>query len=570
MLHETTPHFTDMAQPEPDLDALRAEVAALREAARNAGDVDSLRATLERWDALVRDIDTWSALTITHFHQDTEREDYKAARTRLDKLSAPLAELEVGVLRAFLDNPRALELARHYAPPGTPDDYLLQRWRADVATFDPAIADDYTRERELISAHTALTSAARVELDGETFNLTEAERFLSDPDRDVRQHVATLIWQWFERHTDELDRIFDELVTLRTRIANTLGHDTFTPVGYCRMSRIGYDQADVARFRDEVRREIVPLAHALRTRQAHALGLDALQHWDESIWTTERDPQPIADLEPLLDATARVFDEVHPEIGAFFHALRERGLVDLATRKAKAGGGFCIYLPRWKTPFIFGNFNGTRHGVRTIVHELGHAFQKHKSRNMPLIEQARPTLESAEIHSMSLEFLVWPFMEHIFGRDAEAWRRMHLAEALCFLPYGAAIDHFQHEVYDNPTATPDQRAAIWRELEQAYLPWRDYGGLPCPTSGRLWFRQRHVFRAPFYYIDYVLAQTCALQFWAQARTDYRDAIDRYVALCARGGTAPFDDLVRSAGLVSPFQSGCLRSVADQARAALDL
>jgi M3 family oligoendopeptidase len=202
------------------------------------------------------------------------------------------------------------------------------------------------------------------------------------------------------------------------------------------------------------------------------------------------------------------------------------------------------------------------------MHELGHAFQSWNSLDKPVVDYLSPTYESAEIHSMSLEYLSWPEMDRFFGEDADAYRREHLIDALLFLPYGVAVDHFQHLVYAQPGATPAERNAMWQEVERRYLPWRDYGDLEHPLRGGLWQEKRHIYTSPFYYIDYTLALCCALQFWVRAERDRGEAMDAYVALCRRGGEAPFGELVRGAGLLSPFEPGALEGVVTAAGRAL--
>jgi M3 family oligoendopeptidase len=256
------------------------------------------------------------------------------------------------------------------------------------------------------------------------------------------------------------------------------------------------------------------------------------------------------------------------DLGPFFRRMETGGFLDLADRKGKAGGGFCTSFPTEGMPFVFANFNGTKGDVEVFSHEMGHAFQSYESRDLPLSDYLWPTYESAEIHSMSLEFLTWPHMERFFGEDAPRFRRMHLAEALLFLPYGTAVDHFQHEIYAHPTMSPAERHDRWRSMEQTYLPWRNWGDLAYPARGGRWQQQRHIYLAPFYYIDYVLAQTCALQFWVRSERDRDTAMADYVALCRRGGQAPFRGLVASAGLTSPFDEGCLAEVVEAARVAL--
>jgi M3 family oligoendopeptidase len=220
-------------------------------------------------------------------------------------------------------------------------------------------------------------------------------------------------------------------------------------------------------------------------------------------------------------------------------------------------------------PFVFANFNGTKGDVEVLTHEIGHAFQAYRSRAKSLTDYLWPTYESCEIHSMSLEFLTLAWADKFFGADGgERFRRLQLELALRFLPYGVAVDHFQHLVYANPNASPDQRHAMWQEMERTYLPGRNYGDIPHLTDGGFWQFQRHIYIHPFYYIDYTLAQTCALQYWAWGNRNFDQAMKSYVELCDRGGEAAFQGLARGAGLISPFDEGCLKDVVSQARAVL--
>ena len=248
--------------------------------------------------------------------------------------------------------------------------------------------------------------------------------------------------------------------------------------------------------------------------------------------------------------------------------MADGGFLDLSPRPGKAGGGFCTAFPEYGVPYVFANFSDTATDVRVFLHEMGHAFQCWSARDAEMSELVWPTFEAAEIHSMGLEFLAYPQIDRLMGDGAEQYRREHLEGALLFIPYGVAVDHFQHEVYANPTATAAGRHKMWRKMEETYTPWRRYGPLEHPAMGGFWQIQRHIYASPFYYIDYTLAQTCALQFWARCREDRAGTIDAYVNLCRRGGRAAFQTLVSGAGLVSPFAPGCLENVTAQARAAL--
>lgn len=352
-------------------------------------------------------------------------------------------------------------------------------------------------------------------------------------------------------------------------MARKLGYATYIPFGYRRMRRTDYGPDDVARYRAEVATHVVPLVARLLEQRRVAMGWDTVRYWDEPLIDPAGNPAPAGDHDFLVSQARAMFDAMHPSMGAFFRMMDQGGFLDMKNRPGKAGGGFCTSFPTAGVPFIFANFNGTHHDIGVFTHEMGHAFQNWEARDKPLSDYLWPTMEAAEIHSMSLEFLTYPHMDLMVGPEAaDRFRRMHLIGALAFLPYGVCVDHFQHQVYANPAATPDERHATWQRLERMYMPWTDYGDLAYPAEGGRWQAKQHIYRSPFYYIDYTLAQCCALQFWLRARRDPAAALDAYVRLCARGGEAPFQDLVASAGLASPFAPGVLADVVREAGAVL--
>jgi M3 family oligoendopeptidase len=264
-----------------------------------------------------------------------------------------------------------------------------------------------------------------------------------------------------------------------------------------------------------------------------------------------------------------MYDDMSPETSAFFRFMLEHELMDLASKKGKAGGGYCTYFPDYRSPYIFANFNGTTGDVDVLTHEIGHAFQMYVSRDFEVPEYYGPTLEACEIHSMSMEFFAWPWAELFFKEDADKYRFTHLSDALLFIPYGVSVDEFQHFVYEHPEATPAERKRAWRDIERAYLPHRQYEGNEYLERGGFWHQQGHIFNAPFYYIDYTLAQICALQFWKRAEEDRTKAWADYLHLCKLGGSLSFTELVREAGLRSPFEDGCVESVIGHIERSLD-
>ena len=222
-----------------------------------------------------------------------------------------------------------------------------------------------------------------------------------------------------------------------------------------------------------------------------------------------------------------------------------------------------------KSPYIFSNFNGTSGDIDVLTHEAGHAFQVFSSRDIGLSEYNWPTYEACEIHSMSMEFFTWPWMNLFFKEDTDKYKFAHLSGAILFLPYGVAIDEFQHFVYENPQASPADRNQAWKVIEKKYLPHRNNGDNPFLEKGGFWQRQSHIFTTPFYYIDYTLAQICAFQFWKKDRLNHESAWADYIRLCKAGGSKSFLELVGLANLKSPFEDGCVESIIGDIKTWLD-
>lgn len=563
-MSQTKINFAEIQVEIPTIEQVTAEYRVINTALDQAQTRLDQEQALQQWENLRRRLDTWGAMTSLNFSQDTANEEYKQAQEYSDELRPKLIALEVAMKRRLLnsqDRPQLESILGQQA---------FSLWSADVTTFEPAIEDDLVQESKLVNQYVQLLASAEIQFRGETVNLSGIRQYTQDSDRQTRSEAEKARWQFFSQNQTQLDSIYDQLVKLRHQMAQKLGYNNYIDLGYKRMQRIDYTEADVASYRDEVVAKVVPLAQKIVDHKAQKLNLEQVMYWDEAVFDLQGNPKPQGDHDWMLQQAQKMFDNLHPELGNFFAMMVAGNFMDLKTRPGKAGGGFCTSFPTIGVPYIFANFNQTQGDVEVFTHEMGHAFQAWQSRNLPLIDYLWPTLESCEIHSMSLEFLTWSQMEQFFGDDADRFREIHLAQSILFLPYGCAVDHFQHLVYAHPEATPQERNQMWQQMEARYLPWRQYEDLEYPAQGGLWQEKQHIYCSPFYYIDYTLALCCAMQFWVKAESDFTGTLTEYIALCQLGGQAPFQSLTSSANLVSPFQPGSLANVITKAQYFLGL
>jgi M3 family oligoendopeptidase len=429
-----------------------------------------------------------------------------------------------------------------------------------IKTFSPEIIEDLQLENKLSSEYTKLIASAKIMFEGEERNLSQLSPFQISTDRSMRKRANESKYSFMVENEQKLDDIYDGLVKVRTKIAKKLGYKNFVELGYARMLRADYNSEMVANFRKQVEEYIVPAATNLRERQKVRLGLEELKYYDERFSFKTGNAKPKGDPKFIINCGKEMYRELSVETNEFFDFMIDNELMDLVSKKGKAGGGYCTFISDYKSPFIFSNFNGTSGDVDVLTHEAGHAFQVYCSRNYEIPEYNFPTYEACEIHSMSMEFFTYPWMNLFFKEDVDKYKFSHLSEALLFIPYGVTVDEFQHFIYENPEASPAERKSAWRKIEKKYLPHRNYEDNEYLERGGWWHQQGHIFGTPFYYIDYTLAQICAFQFFVKAMENRETAWNDYLTLCKAGGSDSFVNLVNLAKLTSPFENGCISSI----------
>ena len=427
-------------------------------------------------------------------------------------------------------------------------------------TFSNAILQEMQEENKLVTEYNKLIASAAIEFEGKTYNLSGMRPFMIAKDRETRKLASEACYKFFEENEEHFDTLFDKLVKVRNQKAKKLGFKNYVEYGYHMMNRTDYNQDMVKAFRKQVLEEIVPVANKLYEKQAKRLGLAKLSYYDIDFVFETGNATPQGDAHFILENGKKMYSELSLETKEFFDFMTKNELMDLETKPGKQAGGYCTLISSYKAPFIFSNFNGTSGDVDVLTHEAGHAFQVYNSRWIDVPGLFFPTYESCEIHSMSMEFITWPWMENFFGKDVDKYKYEHLSSAVKFIPYGVVVDEFQHMIYENPEMTPDERKATWRKLERQYLPHKDYTGCGILERGTWWFKQGHIFASPFYYIDYTFAQICALQFWKKMNEDRAKGWDDYLKICKVGGTMSFLQIVELGGLISPFADGCVKSV----------
>ncbi|MFW5667816.1 MAG: M3 family oligoendopeptidase [Acetivibrio ethanolgignens] len=549
--------FMDMLYERVDFEGVEKEFLALMEEFKGAKSGEEQFGVHEKFYGLCDRVMTNITIAQIRHDIDTTDEFYSKEQDYYDEIQPKIGNLMVSYQKLLYESPYRAYLEEKIGP------VAFKNMELAMKSTDERLIPLMQEEHALTTEYDKLIAGAKIDWEGETLNLSLLQKHMKSPDREVRRKAWEKYAAFFEENAETLDTIYDKLVKCRTAQAKEMGYENYLELGYYRMTRNCYDKTMVESFRNQIKTVFVPFAEKLHEKRRERLGLSKLSYIDEGIYFKEGNPAPTGTPEEIMAAGQKMYSELSSETKEFFDFMTENQLFDVLGRKTKKAGGYMTYLPLYHAPFIFANFNGTSGDVDVITHECGHAFQGYLSGFDKIQEHRDITMETAEIHSMSMEFFTEKYMELFFGDKADAYRTMHLEDAVAFIPYGCMVDEFQHIVYENPEMTPAERHAAWKKLEKEYKPHLDYEGSPFFEKGGFWQRQLHIYDYPLYYIDYCLAQSCALQYKAWMDENYEEAWKSYLKLCRLSASDFYTNMVKEVGLKLPFEDGCIQEIVDK-------
>ena len=549
--------FSEMPYKRPDIEDLKKAITEATETVKNAKSYEVVREVYFKIQSLYDEAETLYTIANVRNRINTEDEYYEAEILWLKEEMARMIPLENAWKEALTKSSYRKEFEEEFGS------QLFKLMDASLMTEDERIVQETIEEGELTQKYLKTVAQASTELNGEKCNFYGLLKYMESTDRQERKNAFEAWAALYEEISPKLDEQYSKLVGLRDTSARKMGFKSYTDMAYIMRGRFDYTQEDAARFRKQILEIITPAVTKIRDRQRARLGVDKLKYYDEALKFPEGNAKPIGTTQELVDKAQKMYRAMSKETGEFFDFMKEYQLFDLETRPGKHMGGFMTRFPLYKAPFIFSNFNGTLADVDVLTHEAGHAFQGYLAmRSIPVSELCGSTSEINEVHSMSMEHFAYPWMDSFFGPNAEKYRITHLVAATCTIPYLVSVDEFQHRVYAKPKMDAKERRSIWREIEQKYMPWRDYDGNAFLEEGGFWMQKQHIFLYPFYYIEYALAQICAFQYYGRMKEDRNAAWNDYLKLCKAGGTKGYFELLEIGNLLNPFKEGTVEKATE--------
>lgn len=556
--------FGEFKYERVEIEPLPEQLLSLEKRLADAGSADELIAAYKELNQLKSKLSTMSALAYIRHTIDTRDEFYRKEQDYYDINIPAVEEVFTRIGRNLLGSAYRKELESEIGSLAMRNIEIYEK------AISPEIIGDMQLENALSTEYQALTASAQIDFNGEKSTISQIVAYQENPDRAVREAAFRAEGGFYASHKEKLDEIYDKMVKQRTLMAKKLGFESYTEMAYCLRIRNCYGRKEVETFREQVVEYIVPMVSEIMSRRNIRCGIEQAKYWDRKLMFKDGNPVPKGTPEEIFEGGRKMYNELSSETGEFMNFMLEADMFDVLSKEGKANGGYCSGLADFKAPFVFANFNGTQGDINVLTHECGHAFEGYVGmRTMQYLDQMEYSSDVAEIHSMSMEHFTYPWMEMFFKEDTAKYYYNHLADTLLFWPYGSMVDHFQHDIYDNPGLSPDERNANWKRLEALYRPDADFADLPHYKYGGMWQRQLHIYQYPFYYIDYCLAQYAAVCFWIMMNKDRQAAWNTYLELVRKAGTKDYLTLIKEAGFASPFEKDSLRSVSQEIMKHLD-
>lgn len=554
-MSESAWKLSEIKLPKPSSETIKDLYDDHIDRVKNAECADDVLEVIFENNILVRRVKEQIEIINIRHAMDTLDERYAADQKWADEYSPVFDNLQLSFKEAVYDSPFRDDI----------ESQIGQMYFIKTEVKKKTVSEDIIplrqREQELIDEYDNILFESKKTVAGKTNSFIDLQELFSHDDRNIRKEAFRAFSEVLSENEDRLEKVWDELVKVRTQIANTLGYDSYVPVGYLERERLDYGREEVAKFRQQVVDEIVPLCNRLYEAQAKRLGIDAVMAYDENYVFPDGNAKPLGDAEFMMQQVISMLREMSPETDEFITYILDHELIDYKPRPEKAFREFYILLSYRKAPFMFEHFTGSAEDVQYLSEGLGHAFASYRaSRKQPLEEYYFPSSEITEINAMSMIQFVNKYADRLFGEDAWKYEFGNLQYFMTFIPFGVAVDEFQHICYDNPNLTPKERTNEWHKLEQKYMPWRKYDDDDeFMKRGGYWYHKFHFFYVPLYYIEYALATVNAMEMYRKYIERPGTAWKEYLELVDVGGSKGYHEILKQANLTPVYEEGAVRN-----------
>lgn len=502
----------------------------------------------------INNYDSFENIYGIKFAQDVTNLEYEKKNNLVDKYKGKVDLIKSHFYKIILKSEFREDIEEKYGL------QILNLAKCKIDSTNKNVEKLIEEENTIISEYQKLISTIKIKIEDKEYPMSRISKLLLSKNREERKKIYFEFDIQMKKYGERIDEIYDKLVKVRDNIAKELGFSNFNEVAYLRLNRTDYNSDDLDEFKEVISKKVKAKLEEIKKRKEVYFGHE-LMPYDTLDF---KDSEPEIKSENIINTNKENFEAFSSLTKTFINDLVKYELFDFEIRDNKRPGGFCTYLKDYEAPFIYGNTNGVPRDVSTLTHECGHALQMYMSKNKDFpVEYAYPTLEACEIHSMSMELFMHDYMDNFFGEDKNKFIISNFLDIISVLSACSVNDEFQKQVYSNPQIDSKKRRELYKEVRLRYFPEpKQIDNLKYLDKGVAWHRVGHLFYYPHYYIDYALAQICALQFYKRYKENREDALKDYFEICRVGGSKSFFEILEIGNLKNPLDPKVLEETID--------
>ncbi|PES48772.1 M3 family oligoendopeptidase [Bacillus thuringiensis] len=419
------------------------------------------------------------------------------------------------------------------------------------------------KEDKLITEYFEITGGLSGIWDGEEKTITELQSYLQDSNRDTRKKAKTIISEKFLSVEKELQNILNQLIEIRHQKAKNIQLENYRDYMFKKYERFDYSAKDCYELAESIRKYVVPLKDKILLEKKDKLQVDTLRPWDVSAVTPDQKVlKPIANENDLIEKSTHIFNKLDVEFSALLNRMYKHNCLDLTSRKGKAAGGFCEYLPASQLSYIFMNLNYTQDDIVTFIHEMGHNIHNELIKPLKLRQYIEIPAETAELASMTMELFSINYWDTFYTdkKDLKQAKINFFKDVISYLPIMLIVDQFQHWLYENPSHTSEERNEKYLQLQKHYQSSVIHIDGYENWIATSWLPVLHIFEVPFYYIEYAIAQLGALQMYKQYKEDPKQALENYKKALSLGSSQSIKEVYDAAGIRFDFSGETIKEL----------
>lgn len=419
------------------------------------------------------------------------------------------------------------------------------------------------QEDKLVTEYFEITGGLSAIWDGEEKTITELQSYLQDSNRDIRKKAKTIISEQFLSVEKELQNILNQLIEIRHQKAKNIQLENYRDYMFKKYERFDYSAIDCYELAESIRKYVVPLKDKIMLEKKEKLQVDTLRPWDVSAVTPDQKVlKPIANENDLIEKSTHIFNKLDVEFSALLNRMYKHNCLDLTSRKGKAAGGFCEYLPASQLSYIFMNLNYTQDDIITFIHEMGHSIHNELIKPLELRQYIEVPAETAELASMTMELFSLNYWDTFYTdkKDLKQAKINFFKDVISYLPIMLIVDQFQHWLYENPIHTSEERNEKYLQLQKHYQSSVIHIDGYENWIATSWLPVLHIFEVPFYYIEYAIAQLGALQMYKQYKEDPKQTLENYKKALSLGSSQSIKEVYDAAGIRFDFSGETIKEL----------